>query len=158
MSVNIGAGINVNANFGLGAASTFGSSADNFYNQHFTAVNVNGRLLEGYADGTSVRLNRLGGQITTTEGTDGPGHNMATKQGYIIEVDLREESPDHEYLMDINRAQYDGGGYVSVTVFTGDKRVFTCRALVGAGGNLNTGGAQQGSITYQLATKTLDLY
>lgn len=129
-----------------------------FYNQHFTGVNLNGHWLTGFMDGTSIRLQPQGGLVSITEGTDGPGHNMATKQGHIIEIDLREESPDHEYIASINRYQYEGGGYVPLTLYTGTKRVFTCEVLVSQGGELSTGGPEQGSHTYTLVTKKTDLY
>lgn len=152
IDLNIGLGIRV------GDQGTFGSIGENFYNQHFTLVNLNGRYLSGYMDGTPIRLTPQGGQVSTTEGTDGPGHNMATKQGHMIEVDLREESPDHEYIANINRAQYEGGGYVPLTLYTGTQRVFTCNVLVSQPGDLATGGPQQGSHTYTFITKKTDLY
>lgn len=129
-----------------------------FYNQHFTGVNLNGRWLQGFMDGTAVRLTPLGGQVTTTEGTDGPGHNMATKQGHTIEVDLREDSPDHEYIASINRYQYDGGTYVPLALYTGTARVFDCEVLVSQHGELATGGPEQGAHTYTFVTKKSDLY
>ena len=129
-----------------------------FYNQHFTGINLNGHMIQGFMDGTAIRLQPLGGQVTTTEGTDGPGHNMATKQGHIIEFDLREESPDHEFIASINRYQYDGGGYVPCSLYTGTARVFDCMALVSQHGDLATGGPQQGAHTYTLVTKKSDLY
>lgn len=142
----------------MSAGSTIGGYFG-FYNQHYTAVMLNGRYLQGYGDGTSITVNILGGQISTTEGTDGPGHNMSTHQGSEFDVNLREDSEDHELVSAIHRAQYSGSiGYVPMVFFSGTKRIFDCEVLVSAPGSLATGGPQQGTQTYRFATKKPFLY
>ncbi len=130
-----------------------------FYNQHYTSVMLNGRYLQGLGDGTSVNIGSLGGQVTTTEGTDGPGHNMSTHQGTEFDVTVREDSDDHEFVSNLHRAQYSGSiGYVPMVFFSGTKRVFDCQVLISSPGPLATGGPQMGSHTYRFATKKQFLY
>lgn len=149
--MSTGAGVDIAFSLGL-------DNSRDFYNQHITGVNVNGRWLTGYADGNPIRFNPQGGQVTITEGTDGPGLNIATKQGHIIEIDIREDSDDHDYLAAINKQQYNGGGLVPMAFYTGTGRTFTCQVLISQPGELTTGGPQQGYHTYTFVTKKTDLY
>lgn len=153
MALNVGIGVGID--FGLGIGVLDGNE---IYNQHFVTVNLNGRWLQGFMDGTPITITPIAGQVSTTEGTDGPGHNIATKQGCTITIDLRESSPDHSYIARINKQQYDGGGYVPMTLVTGTGRYFTCDVLVSQPGALTTGGPEQGSHTYTFVTKKTDLY
>jgi hypothetical protein len=129
------------------------------YNQRLHTINVNDRTLRGIADGTPIRINRDGGALSKTEGTDGPGVNRATKQGFTIEIDVREDSPDHGYLANIERSQYLGTmGEVPLTITTGTKRVFSAPVQIAPPGNLSTGGPQMGFHTYVFMTTEIDLY
>ncbi len=132
---------------------------DMIYRQQVTAVIFNGLPLQGLAEGASVRIKPLGGNVQVTEGTDGPGINIAAKQGHIIEVDIREDSGDHEYLMDVNRNQAEGGPGVPLALYMGTDRVFSCaEAYVGAPGDLSTGDKKMGKQTYTFITRKSDLY
>ncbi len=163
MSAGIGIGLDIGArvdvNFGVGSASigTEISGHDN-YNQHFIGISVAGHYIQGLMDGTPIRFNPQAGQTSITEGTNGPGVNIATKQGCIIEFDLMETSPDHEFIADINRMQYEGGGAVPVTMWTGTGRIFSCAGFVSQPSGLTTGGPQMGSQTYTIVTTQTDLY
>lgn len=133
--------------------------ADIVYRQKVTSIIFNGLPLQGLMDGASVTIRPQGGQVQVTEGTDGPGVNIATKQGHILEVTLREDSPDHEYIMDINRNQANGGPGVPLALYMGTDRVFaTGEAYIGAPGELATGDAKMGGHTYTFVTKKAGLY
>lgn len=133
--------------------------ADSVYRQKITGVVFNNVPLQGMMDGASVRVRPVGGEVQPTEGTDGPGVNIATKQGHIIEVDLREDSPNHEYINDVNRNQAEGGPGVPIVLWMGTTRVFSAaETYVGAPGQLSTGDKKQGAHTYTFYTKKSDLY
>ncbi len=152
-------GARVNFDFGVGSASIgTGIMGHDVYNQHFIAISIAGHTIQDLMDGNPIRFNPQGGQTSITEGTNSPGLNIATKQGCIIEFDLKEISPDHEFIADINRTQYEGGGAVPVTLFTGTGRTFSCGAYVSQPSGLTTGGPKMGSHTYTLVTTQTDLY
>lgn len=129
------------------------------YRQKITAILINGYQLQCLADGSPYRMQPVGGETSITEGTDGGGINIGTAQGHIIEVDLREDSDDHGFLMDIHRNQSGGGPGVPLVMYTGTDYIFsTDEAYVSAPGPLATGGAKQGSRTYKFVTNKADIY
>lgn len=129
------------------------------YRQKMTAVVFNGRYLKCIKDGSSYRVRPIGGEVQITEGTDGPGINIATKQGHIIEVTVREDSEDHEFIMDTNRNQAAGGPGVPLTMYMGTDRTFSAdEVYVGAPGELGTGDKKMGAHVYTFVTKKEDLY
>lgn len=129
------------------------------YRQQITAAVINGYPLQCLADGSPYRIQPVGGETSLTEGTDGGGINIGTAQGNIIEVDLREDSDDHEYLMDLHRNQSEGGPGVPLVFYTGTDYVFSAAEVyVSAPGPLATGGAKQGSRTYKFVTNKKYMY
>lgn len=132
---------------------------DSVYRQKITSIIFNSVPLQGLMEGASVRIRPVGGEVQPTEGTDGPGVNIATRQGHIVEVDIREDSPDHEFINDVGRNQSNGGPGVGLVLYMGTSRVFsTDEAYVGAPGQLSTGDKKQGAHTYTFYTKKPDLY
>ena len=54
------------------------------YNQKNNKIIFNGIATQGFADGTSITVEFVGGEADITEGTDGGGLNIATVQGIIV--------------------------------------------------------------------------
>ena len=62
------------------------------YNQRNCSASFNGIDLKGLMDGSSIVLERVGGEVDITEGTDGGGLNQATDQGVRVSITFRETS------------------------------------------------------------------
>lgn len=135
-----------------------GWSWDTDYNQKLTSASINGMILEGFAEGTPIRFNHDGGEVSKTQGADGPGINRATPQGATIEIDLREDSPSNFVLNDMIRNQVAGGPSLTMVLYTGCQVTFTGKVQISVPGQLATGGPQMGSMTYTFVTKETWLY
>lgn len=128
------------------------------YNQPDVTVTVNGVRIQGFAEGASVTVRPMGGEVQLTEGLDGPGINRATRQGGQIVLNLRESSPGNA-IMQALRLQQDAAPVGAIVVVsTGVGAIETLsNALVSLPGDLATGDKKMGARTYTL-TGTLLLY
>lgn len=119
------------------------------YNQRNNKLIWNGVALQGYADGTSIEVEFVGGEVDITEGTDGGGLNIATTQGIKISVSLRETSPSADILNSAVELQQVLSQPGVVMLQTGAEVKYTVtNALVSKPENLSTGDKKQGSQRY----------
>ena len=119
------------------------------YNQLHNKVVFNGISLQGYADGTSIEVEYVGGEVDITEGTDGGGLNIATDQGMRIRVTLRETSPSIDVIETARLAQNQLSTPNVVLLQTGaDVKYTITSALVSKPETLTTGDKTQGSVQY----------
>lgn len=129
------------------------------YNQKNTKLIFNGIVTQGFGPDTSITVEKVGGAVEITEGTDGGGLNIATVQGIKITATYRETSPS----IDLFKAAIDLQQTLStpnvVMLQTGANVKYTLtNALVSTPGQLSTGGAQQGTQTYTfVATDYLEV-
>lgn len=120
------------------------------YNQLHNKVVFNGVTLQGYADGTSIEVEYVGGEVDITEGTDGGGLNIATNQGMKVRVTLRETSPSIDVIETARTAQSLLSQPNVVLLQTGaDVKYTITNALVSKPGNLTTGDKRQGGVQYE---------
>lgn len=119
------------------------------YNQKNNKIIFNGLATQGFADGTSITVEFVGGEADITEGTDGGGLNIATVQGIKISATYRETSPSVE-LFDAAIEAQQNLSVTNVVLFqTGANVKYTLtNALVSKPENLSTGDKKQGSQTY----------
>lgn len=119
------------------------------YNQLHNKVVFNGITLQGFADGTSIEVEYVGGEVDITEGTDGGGLNIATDQGMRIRVTLRETSPSIDVIETARIAQNQLSTPNLVLLQTGANVKYTItNALVSKPETLTTGDKTQGSVQY----------
>ena len=119
------------------------------YNQLHNKVIFNGLPLQGFADGTSIEVEYVGGEVEITEGTDGGGLNIATDQGMKISVTLRETSPSIDFIEDARKGQNQLSTTSTVLLQTGAFAKYTItNALVSKPETLTTGDKQQASVKY----------
>jgi hypothetical protein len=127
------------------------------YNQADITVTVNGIPIQGLMEGTSVTVIPHGGEVEVTQGTDGPGLNVATKQGGEIRMTLRESSPGHAILQQLRTQQELAPVGVPVVIFTGVGAVETLLgSLVSLPGELTTGDKKQAARIYRFVGTTLN--
>lgn len=124
------------------------------YNQAEVTVLVDGIPWRGLADGDSIEVADIGGEADITEGTDGPGVNLATKQGGYIKIKLREDSPAQIYAKALRLVQENaltGRSGVTVQILGGTSIFHTLHnAFISAPGALTTGGKKQGATEFKL--------
>jgi hypothetical protein len=126
------------------------------YNQNDITVSVNGIKIEGFMEGSSVKVAPAGGEVEITQGLDGPGLNRASRQGGRISMTLREGSSGHAVLQALRILQDQAPVGAIVIVSTGVGAVATLlNALVSLPGELSTGDKKQGSHEYHLVGTTL---
>lgn len=127
------------------------------YNQKNTKVLMNGISLQGFANGTSITVEFVGGEVDISEGTDGGGLNIATIQGIKVSVTLRETSPSIDLINSQIELQQISSIPCVVMIQTGANVKYTLtNALVSKPDNLSTGDKTQGSQQYTfVATKYL---
>lgn len=119
------------------------------YNQKNNKVIFNGIVLQGLANGTSIEVEFVGGEVEITEGTDGGGLNIATDQGIRIGVTLRETSPSIDVIETARTLQNQLSTPNLVMLQTGaDVKYTVTNALVSRPDSLSTGDKQQGSVKY----------
>ena len=120
------------------------------YNQKNNKVVFNGISIQGYANGSSIEVEHVGGEVDITEGTDGGGLNIATDQGIKIRVTLRETSPSIDIIETARTVQNQLSTPNVVLLQTGaDIKYTVTNALVSKPGNLSTGDKTQGSVQYE---------
>jgi hypothetical protein len=127
------------------------------YNQSNITILIDGVPLLGLMDGTPLVVGYKGGEVEPTEGMDGPGLNMATRQGGYIHPKLKESSLSRTALHELRRMQELAGIPVTVTVRSGTDIVYILgEALVSLPGELSTGDKKMGGIEYKFIGTTLD--
>lgn len=126
-------------------------SRKEIYNQKNNKVIFNGVALQGFADGSSIEVEFVGGEVDITEGTDGGGLNIATTQGIRVSVTLRETSPSIDMLnLAIDLQQTLSTPNVVLLQTGADVKYTLTNALVSKPGNLSTGNKTQGSQQFQI--------
>lgn len=128
------------------------------YSQKDTKLLIDGFRVEGYMDGAPIKVTFDGGEIEKTEGTDGPGLNMATPQGGTIAFTIREDSDFYNYAVGLYEAQLATGGIVilNATLFSGSQLIMTLNdALITRPGELSTGDKKQGGVEFKIVGKAI---
>jgi len=121
------------------------------YSQETTTLIVGGIPIVGFMDGSSITVTYDGGEVSKTEGTDGPAVNMATRQGGTITFTLQEVSPSHTALDAARNLMRFTRVGVPVVLSTGAGLVYTLTgAVLSNPGQLATGGKTQGGIQYTI--------
>ena len=119
------------------------------YNQKNTKLIFNGVPTQGFADGTSISVEFVGGEVDITEGTDGGGLNIATVQGIRITATYRETSPSVDMFNLAIEAQQAASTPNVVLLQTGANVKYTLtNALVSKPDTLSSGDKKQGSQTF----------
>ena len=119
------------------------------YNQNNVKLIFNGVPTQGFADGTSVTVEFVGGEVDITEGTDGGGLNIATTQGIRITATYRETSPSVDLFDAAIELQQRLSTPNIVLLQTGANVKYTLtNALVSKPDTLSSGDKKQGSQTY----------
>lgn len=127
------------------------------YSQKNTTVTVDGVTLRGFMDGASIVVTHDGGEVDKTQGTDGPGINLATNQGMTIQFTLRENSSSREFLRGLRIRQENGGDGVTTIVRTGVNVLHSMPfAFISQPGALNTGDKKMGGLQYTMMSETDD--
>jgi hypothetical protein len=122
------------------------------YGQKDALLIINGRQIYGFMDGAPFKIQFDGGEVAKTEGTDGPGLNIATSQGGTFHFTVRESSPDYDFLLGIFALESDTTGVtVAATFVSGGQMVFDMpRCLLGLPGELSTGDKKQGGTEFMI--------
>ena len=116
------------------------------YNQKNTKLIFNGIVTQGFAEGTSISVEFVGGDVDITAGTDGGGLNIGTIQGIKITATYRETSPSVDMLNAAISLQQQLSSKNVVMLQTGANVKYTLSpCLVSKPGNLTSGDAKQGS-------------
>lgn len=119
------------------------------YNQKNTKLIFNGVETQGFGPDTSITVEKVGGEVDITEGTDGGGLNISTVQGIRITATYRETSPSNELFDIAVKQQQTLSSTNTVMLQTGANVKYTLtNALVSKPETLSTGGKTQGTITY----------
>lgn len=119
------------------------------YSQRNVSASFNGIDLKGLMDGASLTIERVGGEVEITEGTDGGGLNQATDQGVRVSLVFRETSQSIPTLETAKTLQQRTGVTSVLVVRTGANMLVTIsNAMVSNPGPLSTGDKKQGSISY----------
>lgn len=133
--------------------------SESVYRQQWIAASYNGIPLQGLHEGGSIKVRPRGGEVELTEGTDGGDVNLATDQGIMIEITLRETATTHEILFEQHLSQNRGGPGATVSLYTGTGRSLTATdCFVGMPGELTTGDKKQGSHTYVFVANNFKFY
>ena len=119
------------------------------YNQKNTKLIFNGVATQGFAEGTSISVEFVGGEVDITEGTDGGGLNIATTQGIRITATYRETSPSVDLFQTAIELQQTLSTPNVVLLQTGANVKYTLtNALVSKPDTLQSGDKKQGSQTF----------
>lgn len=119
------------------------------YSQRNVSASFNGIDLKGLMDGASLTIERVGGEVEITEGTDGGGLNQATDQGVRVSLVFRETSQSISMLETAKTLQQRTGVTSVFVLRTGANMLVTIsNAMVSNPGPLSTGDKKQGSISY----------
>ena len=127
-------------------------SISRIYGQKNSRIMINGRQITGFMDGSSIKVSFDGGEVDKTEGTDGPGLNVATDQGGTIGFTLRETTNDYQYLLQLWKLEEANvGTTINCTFMSGSQIVLSMpRALIAKPGELSTGDKKQGGIEFRV--------
>ena len=122
------------------------------YGQKDSRLIINGRPITGLMDGTPFKIQFDGGEVEKTEGTDGPGLNIATPQGGTITFTIRETSPDYDFLLSMFDLESEFTGSTVSALFMSGSRIVAemPRALIGRPGEWSTGDKKQGGIEFKI--------
>lgn len=116
------------------------------YNQKNTKLIFNGIVTQGFAEGTSISVEFVGGDVDITAGTDGGGLNIGTMQGIKITATYRETSPSIALFNAAIALQQNTSAVNTVMLQTGANVKYTLApCLVSKPGNLSSGDSKQGS-------------
>ena len=127
------------------------------YNQKTHSIALDGVSIVGLFSGTPIVVTTDGGEVTKTQGTDGPSINIATQQGGTIQFTLRQTSQSRKFLRDLHKRQIEGGAGVSAVVFDGAKAVYRLNdCYLSAPGEVSTGDKEQPGIQYTITGMTMD--
>lgn len=129
------------------------------YNQKNTKLIFNGVETKGFGPDTSITVEKVGGEVDITEGTDNGGLNIATVQGIRITATYRETSPSNDLFKAAMELQQTLSTPNVVMLQTGANVKYTLtNALVSKPETLSTGGKTQGTTTYTfVATDYVEL-
>ena len=123
------------------------------YNQKALTITVDGVTIQDYMDGASCIITLDGGEVQKTQGTDGPGVNLATNQGATIQFTLRETSRSIKFLNDLRLRQESGLAGVTAIVRTGANILMTMpESYISRPGQLSTGDKTQGGMQFTLVS------
>lgn len=127
------------------------------YSQKNNTLTIDGRTIEGFIEGASITIRYDGGEVDKTQGTDGPGINLATYQGMSILFSLRENSPSQQFLQDLFKRQEQGGEGVNVVLRTGVNILHTLpNSFISLPGELATGDKKMAGWQYTLMSESGD--
>lgn len=119
------------------------------YNQKNTKLIFNGVETKGFGPDTSITVEKVGGEVDITEGTDNGGLNIATVQGIRIQATYRETSPSIDLFKSAMDLQQTLSTPNVVMLQTGANVKYTLtNALVSKPETLSTGGKTQGTQTF----------
>ena len=123
------------------------------YNQKALTVTVDGVTIMDFFEGAPVTYMWDGGEVDKTQGTGGPGINIATNQGSTLQITLRETSRSIGFLQSLRTRLENGGAGVTVVIRTGAQILLTMTdAYISRPGQLSTGDKRQGGIQFTLTS------
>lgn len=129
------------------------------YNQASGTLLINGIPIVQFMDGTPITVHFSGGEVEATEGMDGAGINIATKQGGTVKFTLQEVSVSHAFLKGLRLAQETGIGIetLNVTFVSGGKTLFNLfNGAISQPGDLTTGGKKMAGQEYTIIGTRLE--
>lgn len=122
------------------------------YHQNDVMVFLDGRKITGLMEGTSITFTYDGGEVDKTQGTDGPGLNVATRQGGTLRFTLRENSTDYAYLQTVRRRNEASPFAISnAVVTTGTRDVLRLSyCAIGLPGERATGDKKMAGVEFSV--------
>lgn len=122
------------------------------YNQNEVSVICAGTVIDGLMDGTPITVTYGGGEVDITEGTDGPGLNVATRQGGRIKFTLRENSRAFGFLQGLRRLHENSPVATgNCVVTTGTRDIITLGYfIIGLPGDRTTGDKKMAGVEFEL--------
>jgi hypothetical protein len=125
------------------------------YNQAEVTVLVDGVPMRDMGDGEHIEVADEGGEVEKTFGTDGPGVNIATRQGGYIKFKLREDSSSQPFIQNVRAVQENalsGDSGVVVQIISGTSVLHTLiNSFCSVPGALTTGGGKMGASEFKFA-------
>jgi len=124
------------------------------YNQKLVKLIIDGFKISGLFEGASVTVRFDGGEVEKTQGTDGPGMNVATMQGGALIFQLQELSNGHDFLWALSEKQQLGFPGVTAIATLGTGAIVTyINTLVSLPAEFATGDKKQAGINYTLISQ-----
>ena len=120
------------------------------YNQSNITIIANGTPVVGLMDGAHCEVQYKGGEVQVTEGTDGPGMNIATKQGGEISFVLQEASPSNADMIALRKMQDLATDIpYTLSIMSGVRALYLLQgAMISVPGELTTGDKKQAGRKY----------